>query len=217
MNTQDINLELLSELEIPKYHDYFVASQLNKGFSFQMRALRANQDLTQKGLAELAGTKQSVISRTETNGVSNLSVKTLLKLASAFNVGLVLRFVSLEHLLDWKNPISLEELAPKKSKDILEKIKNSNNKALPSALEVGRQTGSKQYKFNLIHGKDKPTAQQPLFKPTLTGNAKEFEIVELTKEDIEQERHQDIELEIEHTNMRNIPVPAASTRSLAHG
>lgn len=123
MNIQDINLELLSELEIPKYHDYFVASQLNKGFSFQMRALRANQDLTQKGLAELAGTKQSVISRTETNGLSNLSVKTLLKLASAFNVGLVLRFVSLDHLLDWKNPISLEELAPKKSKDILEKIK----------------------------------------------------------------------------------------------
>jgi transcriptional regulator with XRE-family HTH domain len=125
MNTQDINLELLSELEIPKYHDYFVASQLNKGFSFQMRALRASQELTQGDLAGLAKTKQSVISRIETNGVSNLSVKSLLKLASAFNVGLVLRFVSLEHLLDWKNPISLEELAPQKSEVVLQNLKKA--------------------------------------------------------------------------------------------
>lgn len=147
MNIQGINLELLSELEIPEYHDYFVASQLNKGFSFQMRALRSSQDLTQKQLAELSGTKQSVISRTETNGVSNLSVKTLLKLASAFNVGLVLRFVSLEHLLDWKNPISLEELAPKKSTDVIDSLKKAVKNKVSENKPTKTTTATKIYKF----------------------------------------------------------------------
>lgn len=152
MNTQGINLELLSELETPEYHDYFVASQLNKGFSFQMRALRAKQDLTQKGLAELAGTKQSVISRIETNGVTNLSVKSLLKLASAFNLGLVLRFVSLEHLLDWTNPISLEELAPKKSSDVINSLRKPAKNESVERKPAPQTISAKIFQSPIIEG-----------------------------------------------------------------
>ncbi len=171
MNTMDINLELLIELKTPLYHDYFVASQLNKGFSFQMRALRDSQNLTQKDLAELADTKQSVISRIETNGVSNLSVKTLLKLASAFNVGLVLRFVSLEHLLDWKKPISLEELAPQKSEAILKKAEQfaAGQHRIVENLGEGLPLASKKqaykFKFKVFSGNNQPTGEQPVSRP----------------------------------------------------
>lgn len=211
MNTQDINLELLSELEIPEYHDYFVASQLNKGFSFQMRALRNNQNLTQKSLAELANTKQSVISRIESNGVSSLSVKSLLKLASAFNVGLVLRFVSLEHLLDWKIPISLEELAPQKSAGILKTVREKRGESSFKKT----QNKAKPYKFELIQGNNEPKLQQSLYRPQSVGSAKKLELeVTQSKKELDSTECNFQEIKEEHTN-RSMPNLAASTAKMA--
>ena len=53
---------------------------------------RAEHNLTQKELSELTGITQSDLSKIE-NGNANPSIKTLQKLAKAFNKKLVIRFM----------------------------------------------------------------------------------------------------------------------------
>jgi len=122
MNIRIINSKLFSKLANKKYRNLFVASQINKGIPFQMRALRAARKMKQSDLAILAGTTQTVISRIENNGAGNLSVKTLLKLAEAFDVALVVRFEPIDNLIDWVDNLSQENLSPSSSEEILKSL-----------------------------------------------------------------------------------------------
>jgi len=60
---------------------------------FQLRAIRERRGWTQEKLAEKIGTTQNTISRLENPKTSKPTIKTLLRLANAFDVGLLVRFV----------------------------------------------------------------------------------------------------------------------------
>lgn len=90
MNSQSL---LASRLRDKDYRDAFVASRLKIGLPMQCRALRESREWTQPQLADAAGMTQPRISEIERPGERSLNLETLLRLASAFDVALQVRFV----------------------------------------------------------------------------------------------------------------------------
>ena len=94
------------------HRDAFVSAHIKEGLSFQIRALRKQRKWNQKKLGKIAGFKQSKISDYENpNYPSDLNLDTVKKLASAFDVALVVRFVSFGDQISWVSnlvPGSLE-------------------------------------------------------------------------------------------------------------
>lgn len=68
----------------------------------QIKAMRLRRNWKQDELALVAGMKQSRISLLERPG-DPVSIKTLVELAAAFRVGLVVKFVPFSEMIKWKN------------------------------------------------------------------------------------------------------------------
>jgi len=66
----------------------------------QFRALRKSMGLTQKEMAEKIGKPQSVVSRLENDEYGKVSVQTLLDVAQAVDVALLVQFVSYPDFLE---------------------------------------------------------------------------------------------------------------------
>jgi len=84
---------LALEIRDPEIREHTVASQIKIGIPFQIRAIREKRGLTQDDLAKKIGTTQNTISRLENPKTGKPTIKTLLRLARAFDVGLLVRFV----------------------------------------------------------------------------------------------------------------------------
>jgi len=87
----------------PEARAKFVESNLSKELAFQIRALRDNKEWSQPELAEKVGTSQNAISRLENPNYGKATITTLKKLASVFDVGLVVRFVPFSQLVNWES------------------------------------------------------------------------------------------------------------------
>src|ERR1700688_3541786 len=79
----------------------FVESHLTKNLAFQIRALRDREDWSQGQLAEKVGMNQNAISRLENPSYGKATLTTLKRLAAAFDVALIVRFVPFGQLVDW--------------------------------------------------------------------------------------------------------------------
>src|SRR5271170_2093637 len=88
---QDIRAQLVNKLSNKEYRDIFVSEQINTGLAFQIKALREQREMSQGELGNLAGMAQSRISLMENANYAKFNLKTLERLASAFDVGLVVR------------------------------------------------------------------------------------------------------------------------------
>lgn len=104
MNTKS---SLVRELKDKEYRDSYVASQIRIGLPMQCRALRESREWTQPRLAQLSGMSQPRISEIERPGERRLNIETLLRLASAFDVALQVRFVPFSRLVDDDEDIDL--------------------------------------------------------------------------------------------------------------
>jgi transcriptional regulator with XRE-family HTH domain len=106
-----ISQKLLTELKNKEYRDAFVSAHIDTGIPFQLRALREQRGLTQKELAERSGMKQERISAIENPNYKNaFTLSTLKRLASAFDIALIVRFAPISQLVDWELKISPESL-----------------------------------------------------------------------------------------------------------
>lgn len=112
MNTMKINKQLINELTNKEYRDAFVSAHIDNGIPFQIRALRKQKGWTQKKLAEHIGMKQERISALENPNYSKFTLTTLKKLASAFDVALIVRFAPFGELVKWELELSPEALNP---------------------------------------------------------------------------------------------------------
>jgi HTH-type transcriptional regulator/antitoxin HipB len=95
------NSSLITELLDKSYRDAYVASQIRIGLPFQIRALRVSRGWTQAELAKRAEMSQPRIAEIE-KGKRSLNIETLLRLASAFDIGLDVFFTSFGDLVDHK-------------------------------------------------------------------------------------------------------------------
>src|SRR5205085_10276915 len=107
-----MNTKLLSKLKDKKRRELFVAGQIKTGIPFQIRALRDKRGWTQGDLSKKAGMVQTNISRLESPGYGKVNITTLQRLAAAFDIALVVRFVPFSELIGWVENLSPEQLAP---------------------------------------------------------------------------------------------------------
>jgi len=78
----DLQQHIQESLKDSEFSNAWVESEFTYEVSRQLIALRLKRGMTQKDVAQKAGTTQSVIARIE-NGEQNISIKTLTKLAEA--------------------------------------------------------------------------------------------------------------------------------------
>lgn len=124
MSTRITNSKLFKRLKEKRYRDRFVAGEVKRLIPFQLRALRASRKWTQAELGSEANMPQTVISRIENGNAASLSIKTLLKLASAFDVALVIRFEPIDRLVDFVDNLSPETMSPRSSSELLTEMES---------------------------------------------------------------------------------------------
>lgn len=95
------------------YRDAYVRERIRIGIPYQIRALREQEERswTQAELGRRAGKPQNVISRLEDPEYGKLSIQSLLEMASAFDVALMVKFVPFSRFLreyEDVSPASLE-------------------------------------------------------------------------------------------------------------
>jgi transcriptional regulator with XRE-family HTH domain len=87
----------------------YIRSKLSVLLPAQIRSLRLRREKTQAELGFDANMKQARISVLERIGEANFSIETLIKLASAFRVGLMVKFVPMSEMLEWENSFMPDE------------------------------------------------------------------------------------------------------------
>ena len=93
-----------------KFRDGWVSVNVKRGLATQLRELRGA--LTQGAFGEKIGKPQSVVARLEDPNYGNMSIQTLLEIASRLDVGLLVKFVPFGRvILDARN-LTHAELAP---------------------------------------------------------------------------------------------------------
>jgi transcriptional regulator with XRE-family HTH domain len=99
--------ELINKLKKNKEtrRDYLRA-KLNIIIPSQIRALRLRAPMKQDELAQEADMLQPRISAMERPGATKFNLETLIRVAAALKVGLVVKFVSFSEMLRWQNDFS---------------------------------------------------------------------------------------------------------------
>jgi transcriptional regulator with XRE-family HTH domain len=95
-----------------RYRDGYLQSRVRGYIAYQVQALREKLQLTQEAFADLTGKKQSTISRLEDTEYGRVSVQTLLDIACAANVALIVKFASYPEFLDQTRLMSPQALQP---------------------------------------------------------------------------------------------------------
>jgi transcriptional regulator with XRE-family HTH domain len=87
----------------------YIRSKLSVLLPAQIRSLRLRREMKQAELGAEAEMKQGRISVLERIGEVSFSIETLIKLASAFRVGLIVKFVPMSEMLNWENAFAPDE------------------------------------------------------------------------------------------------------------
>jgi transcriptional regulator with XRE-family HTH domain len=114
----------LEKFASKKYRDGYLQSRVRGFVAYQIQSLREKLELTQAQFAELTGKKQSVISRLESTEYGKVTVQTLLDIACATDVALVVKFASYPEFLDQTRNMSNEALQPRTIQQSLSESQN---------------------------------------------------------------------------------------------
>ena len=134
------NTPLANELSDPEIRQHTVGSQIKIGVPFQLRAMREHRRWTQETLAEKLDTTQNTISRLENPKTAKPTITTLLRLAQAFDVGLLVRFVPFGFygdVIDAMNATHIE--IPSYEEELTEEIAALKESGQPQALDGAGQ------------------------------------------------------------------------------
>jgi transcriptional regulator with XRE-family HTH domain len=102
--------KLLDKLTRKTYREAYVEENVRTWIAYQIRALREARGWSQKKLAEVLGKPQSVLSRIEDPDYGKLSIQTLLEVAAAFDVALLVQFADFPEFINRTEDVSPEAL-----------------------------------------------------------------------------------------------------------
>ncbi len=102
--------KLFEKLKRKTYRDAYVAESARTGIAYQIRAMREQRAMQQGQLASQLGKPQSVVSRLENPDYGKYTLSSLLEVAAAFDVALVVRFVSYPDFLRFTSNVKPEAL-----------------------------------------------------------------------------------------------------------
>jgi transcriptional regulator with XRE-family HTH domain len=100
MSMNSTREQLVRKLQDKEYRDAFVCEQIFSRLPLKIRSIREHRQLSQKQLGEKAGVAQAWVSKLEDPNYGKLTISTLIRLASAFDVGLEIDFVPFAKVLD---------------------------------------------------------------------------------------------------------------------
>jgi transcriptional regulator with XRE-family HTH domain len=109
--------ELIANQDDKAYRHAYADENLNITIATQLKVLREQRELTQAGLADAAGMRQSMISRYENVNYSSWSISTLKKLALGLDVWLDVRFRSFGEMVKTVDGFCRESLDVPKFED----------------------------------------------------------------------------------------------------
>ncbi|MGH9428421.1 MAG: helix-turn-helix transcriptional regulator [Terriglobia bacterium] len=170
-----ISKRLIDDLHDKAFRDAYVESHVRSGLAFQIRALREARNLSQQELGTLAGGKsQSAIARLENPDYGKFSLTTLLEVASAFDVALLVRLVSFSNLLETISDLSPDALAvasyghdalcrPAAALDVLPAVT-----AVARAQVTGRQDAGASLRSLVAEKKPAPEWRRSTIRPEIT-------------------------------------------------
>ncbi|MCK1562453.1 helix-turn-helix transcriptional regulator [Bradyrhizobium sp. 173] len=144
----------LSKFAEKKYRDNYLQSRVRGFIAYQIQALREKLGLTQAQFAELTAKKQSTVSRLESTEYGKVSVQTLLDVACACDVALIVRFASYDELLDQTGNMEASALQPRSIQETLALLRQASipaGGAFRHFLEFGIDQGprtAQEYKAN---------------------------------------------------------------------
>jgi transcriptional regulator with XRE-family HTH domain len=90
-----------NKLRNRSFREAFVSSRIAQSIATQARVLRQRKELSQADVARELGTSQNAIYRLENPKYGRPNISTLKKLASFYDVGLVVRFAPFSEIADW--------------------------------------------------------------------------------------------------------------------
>ncbi len=102
---------LLEKLTNKQYRDALISEEIDVGLPMQLREMRESRGWKQAEVAKKIGTAQPRFPVMEKPGYGNFSLTTLKKLASVFDVGLIVSFVPFSEMIDFRESISRKRLA----------------------------------------------------------------------------------------------------------
>src|SRR4051812_43019910 len=107
--TTDKRQQIITSLASKEYRDAFIAAEIATTIPLQIKALRKAKGWSQKQLAKAVGMPQGRISILENPDYEGaMNVRTLERLASAFDIGLVVRFAPFSEIVDWTSSLTAQ-------------------------------------------------------------------------------------------------------------
>lgn len=130
--------ELINKLKInKKTRQSYLRAKLNVNLPSQIRALRLRQGMKQEDLAQETEMMQPRISAMERPGATKFSLETLIRLAAAFRVGLIVKFAPFSEMLKWENEFSQDIFDVKTIDDDVEfKKEEQEQPALQTTAQI---------------------------------------------------------------------------------
>jgi transcriptional regulator with XRE-family HTH domain len=92
---------LYERLRDRRYREAFISSRIDQTIAAQIKVLRQKQNLSQKDLARDLRTSQNAIYRLENPRYGRPNISTLKKIATFFDVGLIVRFARFSEVAKW--------------------------------------------------------------------------------------------------------------------
>ncbi len=91
--------KLLRKFQNREYRNAYAEESVKTCLPFQIKAIREQRDWSQAILGKESDMKPNAVSRLESAEYGNLNINTLLRLANAFDCGLLVKFVPFSRLL----------------------------------------------------------------------------------------------------------------------
>lgn len=122
------------ELQDKEFRHLYLSAHIRELIALQIRATREARGWTQGDLGARAEIAQERISALEDSDYSGATLKTLRRLAAAFDVALLVRFAPFSELAEWIARLTPERLAPASfDKEYASIVTPSGNIVVPAA------------------------------------------------------------------------------------
>ncbi len=133
----DKERQLLNSLDNKEYREALAIEHVNTTLAIQIRKMRENKQWNQSDLAECLGKHQETISQWENPDYGRYSLTTLKKLAAAFDVALLVKFIPFSELVRDMVNLSDTRLSPHSFAE--EQANAVAQDSFPSFLEHARK------------------------------------------------------------------------------
>jgi transcriptional regulator with XRE-family HTH domain len=130
--------KMFLKLRNKNYRLAFMSARVAAAVGGQISSLRKKKEWTQDQLAQHAGMKRSRISLLESADYEGFSFTTLKRIAAAFDVAVIIQFVSFRDFVRWSESFNQAALTPESFLDTDRALRSEDLSSIMQGLSSGR-------------------------------------------------------------------------------